>query len=117
MSQSLVGNDPENAATRYRERNMYHYQAYKVTGPTIEYELIEYLTKEKGFRQEGDGEHVDRVIVDNDTKVGRNCLISLETVDGHRTREKYTIHLTHTVTLTKHLPYIQQTFSKHLAYT
>ena len=57
-------------------------------GSFDKYELIEYLTRNEGFRQESDGEHADRVIVDNDTKVGRNCLTFMETIGGFTTRQK-----------------------------
>ena len=52
------------------------------------YELVEYLIKEEGFQEEGDGDKADRVIVDNDSLVGRNCLTFMETIDGFTTRQK-----------------------------
>ena len=57
-------------------------------GSFDKYELIEYLTREKGFRQEGDGKDADRVIVDNDSKVGRNCSTFMETIGRYTTRQK-----------------------------
>ena len=57
-------------------------------GTFDKYELVEYLTKEEGFREEGDGGEADRVIVDNDYKVGRNCLTFTETLGGFTTRQK-----------------------------
>ena len=57
-------------------------------GSFDKYELVEHLTKEEGFRQEGDFDEADRVIVDNDNMVGRNCLTFMESVDGFTTRQK-----------------------------
>ena len=57
-------------------------------GSFDKYELVDYLTKEEGFRQEGDTEQADRVIVDNDSTVGRNCLTFMETIGGITTRQK-----------------------------
>ena len=57
-------------------------------GSFDKYELVEYLTTYEGFREEGDGDKADRVIVDNDSMVGRNCLTFMETIDGFTTRQK-----------------------------
>ena len=57
-------------------------------GSFDKYDLVDHLTKEEGFRQEGDGDVAERVIVDNDNKVGRNCLTFMETIDGFTTRQK-----------------------------
>ena len=51
-------------------------------GSFDKYELVEYLTEEEGFREEGGSEKADCVIVDNDFKVGRNCLTFMETIGG-----------------------------------
>ena len=57
-------------------------------GSFDKYELVDYLTKEEGFQQESDTEQADRVIVDNDSTVGRNCLTFMETIGGITTRQK-----------------------------
>ena len=57
-------------------------------GSFDKYDLVEHLTKEEQFRQEGDGDVADRVIVDNDNIVGRNCLTFMETIGGFSTRQK-----------------------------
>ena len=57
-------------------------------GSFDKYDLVDHLTKEEGFRQEGDGDVAERVIVDNDKMVGRNCLTFMETIGGFETRQK-----------------------------
>ncbi len=55
-------------------------------GSFDKYEVINYLTSEVGFREEGVVKDALRTIVNNDTLVGRNCL--METIDGLKTRQK-----------------------------
>ena len=53
--------------------------------------LIEYLTTNKEFREQGsmlNGKEYPRTILDNDGEVGRNCLTWMEEVDGMKTRQK-----------------------------
>ena len=53
-------------------------------GSFDKHDLVEHLTKEEGFRQEGDFGEAERIIVDNDHLVGRNCLTFMETVVGFK---------------------------------
>jgi len=57
-------------------------------GSFNKYEVINYLTSEAGFREEGVVKDALRTIVNNDTMVGRNCLTIMETIDGLKTRQK-----------------------------
>ena len=62
-------------------------------GSFEKYDLVEHLTEEEGFRQEGsqqegDDDVAECVIVDNDNTVGRNCLTFMETINGFTTRQK-----------------------------
>ena len=57
-------------------------------GSFDKHDLVEHLTKEEGFRQEGDFGEAERIIVDNDRLVGRNCLTFMESVGDFRTRQK-----------------------------
>ena len=57
-------------------------------GSFDKYEVINYLTSEAGFREEGVEKDALRTIVNNDTLVGRNCLTIMETIDGLKTRQK-----------------------------
>ena len=57
-------------------------------GSFDKYDLVDHLTKDEGFRQEGDDDVAERVIVDNDKMVGRNCLTFMETIGGFKTRQK-----------------------------
>ena len=51
-------------------------------------EVIEHLLANEGFRIQGDKSNAFRTIVDNDARVGRNCLTYMETTDGISTRKK-----------------------------
>ena len=59
-------------------------------GSFDKYEVIEHLTSNEGFREEGTGYDGDalRTIVNNDSAVGKNCLTFMETIDGFTTRQK-----------------------------
>ena len=57
-------------------------------GSFNKYEVIEHLTCNEGFREEGVYEDADRVIVNNDAMVGKNCLTFMESIDGFTTRQK-----------------------------
>ena len=51
-------------------------------------EIIRYLVKNKGFREQGTVEEAPRTILNNDHLVGKNCLTYMECIDGVVTRQK-----------------------------
>ena len=57
-------------------------------GSFDKYEVIDHLTNNEGYREEGTCEEAYRVIVNNDAMVGKNCLTYMETIDGFTTRQK-----------------------------
>ena len=57
-------------------------------GSFDKYDVINHLTAYEGFREEGVFEEANRVIINNDSSVGRNCLTFMETIDVFTTRQK-----------------------------
>ena len=60
-------------------------------GSFDKYDVIDHLTVMEGFKEEGvfvSAEDITRTIINNDTKVGRNCLSFMENIDGFVTRQK-----------------------------
>ena len=59
-------------------------------GSFDKYEVVDHLTSMEGFREQGDGYGLDatRTILNNDSKVGKNCLTFMENIGGFTTRQK-----------------------------
>ena len=61
------------------------------SGSFDKYKVIDHLTSFEDFREQGsvgNEEEYPRTIIDNDAKVGKNCLTWMENVDGITTRQK-----------------------------
>lgn len=52
-------------------------------------EVKEYLIQNSGFRMAGSWDEQPRTILDNETKVGRNCLTFMEKINGYQVRLKF----------------------------
>ena len=59
-------------------------------GSFNKYEVIDHLTSNEGFREEGAAyeEDASRTFVNNDSTVGKNCVTFMEKIDGFATRQK-----------------------------
>ena len=58
------------------------------SGSFDKYEVVECLISNEGFKLAGTSGDADRIIVDNDSRVGRNCLTFMEAIDGFTMRQK-----------------------------
>ena len=57
-------------------------------GSFDKYDLFGHLTNSENFREQGsmkNGEQYPRTIIDNDAKVGKNCLTFMENINGFTT--------------------------------